>query len=224
MADDHVINVCFHGVGKPTRELEPGEAGYWISEDQFNRILDEVVTWPAVRLSFDDGNTSDLEIALPALLERGLRADFFALAGRLDMPGALDPDGVRELHRYGMRIGTHGMRHRSWRGMDADTSHDELVAARDALGQRLVGRPSRGARVRAKNSSQCRCPGLYDPISCATTISSNGTPICLSSSISARAPSTSRSTVRSAVAWSRAASIVASGIVLTVSGPISSSM
>src|SRR5919201_5035196 len=128
MADDHVINVCFHGVGKPTRELEPGEAGYWISEDQFNRILDEVVTWPAVRLSFDDGNASDVEIALPALLERGLCADFFALAGRLDMPGALDPDGVRELHRNGMRIGPHGMRHRSWRGMDADTSHDELGA------------------------------------------------------------------------------------------------
>jgi peptidoglycan/xylan/chitin deacetylase (PgdA/CDA1 family) len=152
MADDHVINVCFHGVGKPTRELEPGEAGYWISEDQFNRILDEVVTWPAVRLSFDDGNASDLEIALPALLERGLRADFFALAGRLDMPGALDPDGVRELHRYGMRIGTHGMRHRSWRGMDADTSHDELVAARDAL-----------AAVAGTTIDTAACPlGRYD--------------------------------------------------------------
>ena len=37
--------------------------------------------------------------------------------------------------------------------------------------------PSRGARVRAKNSSQWRCPGLYEPISCATTTSSKATPI-----------------------------------------------
>ena len=35
---------------------------------------------------------------------------------------------------------------------------------------------SRGARVRAKNSSQWRSAGLYEPISCATTTSSNGRP------------------------------------------------
>src|SRR3954452_10944235 len=36
--------------------------------------------------------------------------------------------------------------------------------------------PSRGAPVRAKNSSQWRCAGLYEPRSDATTVSSNGTP------------------------------------------------
>ena len=35
---------------------------------------------------------------------------------------------------------------------------------------------SRSACVRAKNSDQCRCPGLYEPISEATIVSSNGTP------------------------------------------------
>ncbi len=133
MADDGVINVCFHGVGTPRRELEPGEDVYWVSTDRFRQILDEVATWPAVRISFDDGNASDVQIALPALLERELRADFFVLAGRLDTPGSLDEEAVRELGRHGMRIGTHGMRHRSWRQLDPQARHDELVAARERL-------------------------------------------------------------------------------------------
>src|SRR5262249_30889771 len=133
MADNRVINVLFHGIGMPRRELEPGEDNYWVSEDRFLNILDELATLTEVRISFDDGNASDTEIALPALLERGLRAGFFVLAGRLGQPGSLDDDGVRELARHGMGIGSHGMLHRSWRKMDPGTCHDELIAARDRL-------------------------------------------------------------------------------------------
>jgi peptidoglycan/xylan/chitin deacetylase (PgdA/CDA1 family) len=133
MADNQVLNVCFHGVGAPRRELEPGEDVYWVTADRFRHILDALATWPDARISFDDGNASDVQIALPALVERGLRADFFVLAGRLGEPGSLDEDGVRELRRYGMGVGSHGMRHRSWRDMDTRDAHDELVAARDRL-------------------------------------------------------------------------------------------
>ncbi|MEU5940876.1 polysaccharide deacetylase family protein [Micromonospora sp. NPDC047548] len=133
MTSEKLLNVCFHGVGEPRRELEPGEDRYWVSADRFHELLDELVTWPAVRISFDDGNASDVEIALPALLERGLVAEFFLLAGRLHTPGSVDSDGARELHRHGMRIGSHGMWHRSWRGMTPQERHDEFVAARDAL-------------------------------------------------------------------------------------------
>lgn len=133
MASGRLVNVCFHGVGTPGRELELGEDVYWVSTDRFRRILDELASWPQVRISFDDGNASDVDIALPALLEHGLRADFFPVAGRLGSRGSLDDEGVRELRGQDMTIGTHGMRHRSWRGMDPRTHHDELVAARDRL-------------------------------------------------------------------------------------------
>jgi peptidoglycan/xylan/chitin deacetylase (PgdA/CDA1 family) len=148
-----VLNVCFHGVGTPGRELEPGEDVYWVSEDRFHRILDDLATWPApVRISFDDGNASDVDIALPALAERGLRADFFALAGRLGGAGSLDEDAVRELARHGMGIGSHGMRHRSWRGMDPGTVHEELVAARERLSE-----------VSGTEVDRAACPlGRYD--------------------------------------------------------------
>ena len=133
MSNGTVINICFHGIGTPQRELEPGEDRYWVSEDLFHAVLDEVRTWPAVRISFDDGNTSDLEIGLPALLERGLTADFFVLAARLDAAGSLDEKAVRQLHENGMGIGSHGMWHRPWRGMDPATSDAELAQARDRL-------------------------------------------------------------------------------------------
>jgi peptidoglycan/xylan/chitin deacetylase (PgdA/CDA1 family) len=130
-----VVNICFHGIGTPRRTLEPGEDRYWVSRDQFHAVLDQVATWPSVRISFDDGNASDAEIGLPALKDRGLRADFFVVAGRLGTAGSLAEDDVRVLARHGMAIGTHGLRHRSWRGMDARTTHDELVSARDRLAE-----------------------------------------------------------------------------------------
>jgi peptidoglycan/xylan/chitin deacetylase (PgdA/CDA1 family) len=140
MAGERVRNICFHGVVTPQRELEPGEHVYWVGTDQFLSILDEIATWPAVRISFDDGNASDARIALPALVQRGLTAEFFALAGRLDQPGSLSSDDIRELRHHGMTIGSHGMNHRSWRRLDADTKHAEFVAARDQL-QAVAGAP-----------------------------------------------------------------------------------
>jgi peptidoglycan/xylan/chitin deacetylase (PgdA/CDA1 family) len=140
MGTDRVVNVCFHGVGTPQRELEPGEAPYWVDVDRFHRILDELASWPAVAISFDDGNTSDVEIALPALLERGLKAEFFVLAGRLESEGSLDAEAVQGLRDAGMAIGSHGMMHRSWRGMDAATRQAEFITARQRLSD-VVGAP-----------------------------------------------------------------------------------
>lgn len=133
MARDSVLNICFHGIGTPQRELESGEDLYWVSTDRFSRILDEVATWPSARISFDDGNASDTQIALQALVERGLRAQFFPLAGRLGVQGSLACDDIRELANHGMTIGTHGMLHRSWRDMDPAMRAAELIEARQRL-------------------------------------------------------------------------------------------
>jgi peptidoglycan/xylan/chitin deacetylase (PgdA/CDA1 family) len=128
-----LINICFHGIGTPRRELEPGEDGYWIAADRYLRILDEIATWPSARISFDDGNASDVEIALPALEQQGLTARFFVLAGRLGSPGSLAGADVRDLASRGMTVGSHGMSHRSWRGMDQATRQAELVEARHRI-------------------------------------------------------------------------------------------
>jgi peptidoglycan/xylan/chitin deacetylase (PgdA/CDA1 family) len=147
---ESVINVCFHGIGTPGRDLEPGESRYWISVDTFHRVLDDLATaadsspgeatWPAVRISFDDGNASDIEIGLPGLQARGLSADFFVLAGRLGAPGSLDEPAVKELVAAGMSVGTHGMNHIPWRGLDPATNKAELVDARARIAS-VTGTP-----------------------------------------------------------------------------------
>src|SRR6266511_1025697 len=102
------VNLAMHGIGRPARQLEPGENERWVSVEQFEEVLDAVGDRPDVHLTFDDGNSSDVEIALPRLVERGLTAEFFPLAGRLGQRGYVDRSGLRELARAGMEIGSHG--------------------------------------------------------------------------------------------------------------------
>ena len=71
----------------------------WVSRDRFEAVLDAVVDRDDVRITFDDGNASDVEIGLPALQERGLTATFFVVAGRLDQPGFLDADAAARARR-----------------------------------------------------------------------------------------------------------------------------
>ncbi len=134
-----VVNLTIHGVGKTIRTLDPGEDVTWVSVSQLERVLDAVAGRDDIRLTFDDGNASDVEIALPRLLERGLRAEFFVLAGLLGQPGRLDTNGVRELSAAGMAIGSHGWAHRDWRRIDDAEAERELTGAHRILSD-LTGR------------------------------------------------------------------------------------
>ena len=133
------VNLCFHGIGTSVREREKGESGYWVNESDFLGMLDVVVDHPGVRLSFDDGNRSDLDIALPALQDRALHASFFALAGRLDDDASLSPTDLRALRAAGMTIGSHGWNHVPWRGLPDAEARRELVDARTALAEASGG-------------------------------------------------------------------------------------
>jgi peptidoglycan/xylan/chitin deacetylase (PgdA/CDA1 family) len=135
-----IINICFHGIGRPGRELEPDEDGYWIEPGLFEAVLDRFGDRPDVRFSFDDGNLSDLDHGLTGLLRRGHSATFFPVAGRLDRPGSLGRDDLRMIGRAGMAIGSHGLDHRPWRSLDDHELDRELITARDLLAE-AVERP-----------------------------------------------------------------------------------
>jgi peptidoglycan/xylan/chitin deacetylase (PgdA/CDA1 family) len=146
------INLTFHGVGDPGRHLSAGEEDVWVSHRQFLAVLDSVVGRSDVRITFDDGNPSDVEHALPALRGRGLSATFFVVAGRVGTPGFLDVDGVRALAAAGMTIGSHGMHHRPWRALDDRALGEEHTDAKRLL-EEIVERPVTAAA----------CPfGSYD--------------------------------------------------------------
>jgi peptidoglycan/xylan/chitin deacetylase (PgdA/CDA1 family) len=126
---DEVLNLCFHGIGKPGRPLEPDEELYWVDAAQFDELLAVAARYPSVRITFDDGNESDVALALPALCRRGLTAAFFVISSRLGKPGSLAPEDLRLLAKDGMTVGSHGMWHRPWRSADDQELQEELADA-----------------------------------------------------------------------------------------------
>jgi peptidoglycan/xylan/chitin deacetylase (PgdA/CDA1 family) len=135
VADQTMINICFHGIGSPRRSLETDEDAYWISKDLYARVLDEVAPRRDVTLSFDDSNISDIESGLDGLLQHELTATFFIIAGRLGHDGSLTTRDLEELRRHGMKIGTHGMDHVPWRSLTYSQREREFVDARKIIAE-----------------------------------------------------------------------------------------
>jgi len=148
-----MMYLTFHGLGRSPRPLDEGEASVWVDPDRFTAMLDVVSERRGdATITFDDGNDSDVEIALPALRDRDLPAAFFVLAGRVGDPDSLSWPALTALREEGMTIGSHGMAHRDWRTVTDAELDDEVVAAREVLEEGL-GHPVR----------QAACPfGGYD--------------------------------------------------------------
>jgi peptidoglycan/xylan/chitin deacetylase (PgdA/CDA1 family) len=130
------IGLIFHGIGTPGRTLEPGEAPYWITTERFEQVLDAITALPdpgRIHITFDDGNRSDHDIALPRLQERGLKADVFALSGRIGQAGSLEMSHLKDLARAGFGIGSHGIAHRDWRRISRDELTSEVARSRQHL-------------------------------------------------------------------------------------------
>jgi peptidoglycan/xylan/chitin deacetylase (PgdA/CDA1 family) len=138
------IILNFHGIGTPHTGVDAEESQFWMSVDMFERVLDRVVKGHAtgipIELSFDDGNLSDFEVALPRLQARGLNAHFFVLVGRIGHPAFIDEEGILALRAAGMRVGLHGRQHLDWRKLDTAGLKDETVTAREELCA-IIGSP-----------------------------------------------------------------------------------
>ncbi len=146
------INLTFHGIGPCERQLEPGEDRVWLGTEEFVSVLDTVTGRDDVCITFDDGNASDVDHALPALQERGLRATFFVVAGRVGESQFLGEDAIRALAAAGMGVGCHGMRHRPWRRLGDRALREELVDAKNVL-----------EGIVARSVDEAACPfGSYD--------------------------------------------------------------
>ena len=127
------LNLTFHGIGSPPTGVPDSERPYWIATEELESVLELIRGRSDVCVTFDDGNGSDLELALPRLLERGIAGTFFLPAGRIGSPGYVDQAGVRGLLAAGMRVGSHGFSHVDWRTLDESALTRELVDARREL-------------------------------------------------------------------------------------------
>jgi peptidoglycan/xylan/chitin deacetylase (PgdA/CDA1 family) len=147
-----VLNINFHGIGTPPDRISEAERAVWVPRSCLAEILDRATREPEIGLSFDDGNSSDVEVAVPMLLERGLTAAFFIVSDRLGEAGYVSPGDVAAIARAGMAVGSHGATHRPWRALDEAELGRELTRSRATLEDHA------GAAV-----TSAACPfGVYD--------------------------------------------------------------
>jgi peptidoglycan/xylan/chitin deacetylase (PgdA/CDA1 family) len=128
--------LIFYGLGSVPDRIGSAERKYWCDEDHFKSIIDSICTLPrhvSVEFHIDDGNISDITIAMPALRDRGLTACFFVCAGRIGRPGYLDRSAISELIAAKMEIGSHGWEHINWRRADDKTLDAEIDGARKKI-------------------------------------------------------------------------------------------
>ena len=130
-----VLNLTFHGVGKPPRDSGHKKSDIWLSVETFKFVLDVIKERKEIIITFDDGNKSDLEIVLPLLLENRIKAAFFICPGNFDKPGYLTGGDVQCLSQSGMIIGSHGVHHCDWRGLKDEELFEELSLSKKILEQ-----------------------------------------------------------------------------------------
>lgn len=130
------LYVTFHGIGEPLAEADTAERRFWWDKEAFLSALDLIADTdgpPEVRLTFDDGNMSDVTIALPALVRRKLTAQFFVCAGRLGRRGYADAAVIRDLLGAGMTVGSHGMHHVDFYRLSSQALDSEVRDSRRIL-------------------------------------------------------------------------------------------
>lgn len=96
---------------------------------------------PQLLLSFDDGGAS-ATVAAAALEARGWRGQFFITTGRIDTPGFVSSQQLRELAHRGHAIGGHSHTHPAYMGkLSRDQLDSEWTQSRAALARVLGSAP-----------------------------------------------------------------------------------
>jgi len=135
-----ILNLNFHGIGRPIgRDFGEGERELWAKHETFEAALDLAAAQrDAIRLSFDDGNSTDIDVALPALQQRDLTATFFIVPGWLGEPGRMTKADLKDLVAAGMTIGNHGLHHHRFTELDRPSLEHEVRSGRLLL-EELTG-------------------------------------------------------------------------------------
>lgn len=105
---------------------------------KLNQIrCDAALRQERVALTFDDGLESDFRVAFPLLQKKGIVAHFFINTASVGLPGYMNWQQIRELHRAGMQIGSHGHRHICLTEVSETIVAAELARSREILENEL---------------------------------------------------------------------------------------
>ncbi|HEX8777053.1 MAG TPA: polysaccharide deacetylase family protein [Rhodanobacter sp.] len=115
----------------------------WLHEHGYRSVrLDDTRTGrdKQVVISFDDGDVSNLTVALPLLAERGMTAECFVTSDFIGAPGMLTVQDVHALAEAGIGVQSHGRSHRFLEDLDDDAMYAELRDSKARL-EAASGRP-----------------------------------------------------------------------------------
>jgi peptidoglycan/xylan/chitin deacetylase (PgdA/CDA1 family) len=121
--------LLYHDLARSLAGIAPGHRPYVLDPKVFHYQMQAIATtqisnptvteWCAapnlnqsIVLTFDDGHMSNHDLALPILLEQGLKGTFFVTAGFIGNGVTMDWRQIRALHAAGMEIGSHTLTHR----------------------------------------------------------------------------------------------------------------
>jgi peptidoglycan/xylan/chitin deacetylase (PgdA/CDA1 family) len=96
-------------------------------------IVRDVPTDKIVVITFDDGDISNLQVALPILQQHSFVAEFFITTNRIGQPGSLNPDQIKRLSSCGMSVQSHGVTHRYLSDLANDELLEELMQSKASL-------------------------------------------------------------------------------------------
>ena len=88
-------------------------------------------------ITFDDGNTSDIELALPLLKKYRAGAVFFIVVSWIGRPGYLSWEQVQILRQEGMHVGSHSLTHLPMTNIPDAVCKEEFTRSREAIEDRL---------------------------------------------------------------------------------------
>lgn len=107
----------------------------WLCANGYRSVrLDDTVQTSAksIVISFDDGDITNLTVALPLLRERGMVAEFFVTSDFIGQSGMLTAQDVRTLADAGMGVQSHGRSHTFLEDLNDEAMFAEL---RDSKGR-----------------------------------------------------------------------------------------
>jgi peptidoglycan/xylan/chitin deacetylase (PgdA/CDA1 family) len=147
----------YHGVADEPRGLTHRERKYWVSRHELASQLRAVRAggflscaleefWTCTRdtndrrrvvVTFDDGNSSDYDVAFPLLMEHRIPAAFFLNTATIGKTGFLTWPEIAEMQRAGMSFQSHAHDHVYLSRLEPDRAKAQMARSKAILEDRL---------------------------------------------------------------------------------------
>ena len=109
----------------------------WLKANDYTPVLYDntraLLSPKPVIITFDDGEMNNFQEALPVLNAFGWKAYFFIIIKRIGQEGYMGWKELKELHKAGMVVGSHGLTHEILTNLLDSQMEEELRASKQNL-------------------------------------------------------------------------------------------